>query len=45
MSRQKTIKKEELINELNKGEKSGFMKDFNRDSFLNNLHKKYLENK
>ncbi|WP_166925630.1 type II toxin-antitoxin system ParD family antitoxin [Flavobacterium poyangense] len=34
-------KKTELINELKKGEKSGFVKDFNRESFLNNLNKKY----
>ena len=34
-------KKSELINELKKGEKSGFPKNYNRDSFLNNLHKKY----
>lgn len=45
MSRQETIKKEELVNELKKGEKSGFMKDFNRSLSLNNLHKKYLKNK
>jgi antitoxin ParD1/3/4 len=34
-------KKTELINELKKGEKSGFANDFNRDSFLNNLHQKH----
>lgn len=32
-------KKSELINELKKGEKSGFVKNFNRKKFLNNLHK------
>ncbi len=35
-------KKEELIKELRKGEKSGFIKDFDRTSFLKNLHKEYL---
>ena len=35
-------KKTELINELKIGEKSGFVKDFDRDSFLNDLHKKHL---
>lgn len=34
-------KKSELINELKKGEKSGFVKNFNRDSLLNNIHQKY----
>ena len=34
-------KKTELINELKKGEKSGFVEDFNRTSFLNTLHQKY----
>lgn len=34
-------KKKELIKELIKGEKSGFVKDFDRNSFLNNLHEKY----
>ncbi|MFH6948090.1 hypothetical protein ACHRV6_06360 [Flavobacterium sp. FlaQc-51] len=36
-------KKEKLIEELKKGEKSGMIKDFNRDLFLDNLHKKYLQ--
>jgi len=35
-------KKTELIKELKKGEKSGFIKDFDRISFLKNLHQKYL---
>ena len=43
MSRQETIKKEELVNELKKGEKSGMIKNFNRNLFLDNLHKKYLQ--
>jgi antitoxin ParD1/3/4 len=34
-------KKTELINELKKGEKSGFVKDFNSESFLNSLHHKH----
>lgn len=34
-------KKTQLINELKKGEKSGFVKDFDRSDFLNVLHKKY----
>lgn len=34
-------KKAELINELKKGEKSGFLKDFNRQKFLSNLHGKH----
>jgi antitoxin ParD1/3/4 len=33
-------KKEALISALKKGENSGFMQDFNRESFLNDLHKK-----
>lgn len=36
---QKTL----LINELKKGEKSGFSNDFNRDSFKEKLHKKHAE--
>jgi antitoxin ParD1/3/4 len=34
-------KKAELINELKKGEKSGFVRNFNREAFLNSLHRKY----
>lgn len=34
------IKKEELINALKQGENSGFIQDFNRESFLKRLHKK-----
>lgn len=41
MLEQEETKKAQLIKELKKGEKSGFIKDFNRDSFLNNLHNKY----
>lgn len=32
----------ELIDELKKGEKSGFIEDFNKETFLNNLEQKYL---
>lgn len=35
-------KKAELIRELKNGEKSGFVKDFNRNEFLTNIHKKHL---
>jgi antitoxin ParD1/3/4 len=35
-------KKGELINELKKGEESGFMPDFDRTTFLENLHQKHL---
>jgi len=35
-------KKTELIKELKKGEESGFIKDFDRTSFLENLHQEYL---
>lgn len=35
-------KKSELIKELKKGEKSGFVKDFDRDIFLKNIHEKHL---
>jgi antitoxin ParD1/3/4 len=34
-------KKAELINELKKGEKSGFVKNFNRAAHLKALHKKH----
>ena len=37
-------KKTELIKELKKGEKSGFIKDFDRTTFLKNLHQKHLTN-
>lgn len=44
MFKQKERKKEELIKELKKGEKSEMIRDFDRDSFIKNLHKKYLKN-
>ncbi|HLP55430.1 MAG TPA: hypothetical protein VK151_10395 [Fluviicola sp.] len=37
----KAIKKKELIKELIKGEKSGFVKDFDKYSFLDKLHSNY----
>lgn len=36
-------KKSELIKELKKGEKSGFVKDFSRNDFLENLHQKHID--
>lgn len=38
-------KKTELINELKKGEKSGFVKEFNRETFRKELHQKHLSEK
>lgn len=43
MFEREEAKKTELINELIKGEKSGFVKDFSREAFLNDVHKKYLK--
>jgi len=34
-------KKTELIKELKRGEKSGFVEDFNQESFLDLLHQKH----
>ena len=34
-------KKTELINELKKGEESGFVQDFDREYFLTSLHQKH----
>jgi antitoxin ParD1/3/4 len=34
-------KKAELISELKKGEKSGFVQNFDRDKFLKTTHQKY----
>jgi antitoxin ParD1/3/4 len=34
-------KKESLIKELKKGERSGFMADFDGDAFLKDLHRKH----
>jgi antitoxin ParD1/3/4 len=35
-------KKSELIKELKKGEKSGFVKNFNREKLLETFHQKYV---
>jgi antitoxin ParD1/3/4 len=35
-------KKDELIKELKKGEKSGFITDFDRNKFLKNIHTKHM---
>lgn len=35
-------KKNELIKELKKGEKSGFVKDFDRAVFLESIHEKHV---
>ena len=35
-------KKTELIKELKKGEKSGFVNDFDRNAFLKKIHKKHI---
>lgn len=42
---QEEIKKKELIKELKKGEESGFAEDFERKSFLKNLHQKHVSEK
>lgn len=39
---QEENKKEELIKELKKGEKSGFIKNFDRKSFIKGLHNNYV---
>lgn len=38
-------KKEELIKELRKGEKSGFVQDFDPEAFLDKMHRKYSPTK
>jgi antitoxin ParD1/3/4 len=43
MFEQEEAKKLELIRELEKGEKSGIAKDFNRDSFLKKLRATHLK--
>ncbi|WP_289664001.1 type II toxin-antitoxin system ParD family antitoxin [Flavobacterium panacagri] len=44
MFEEEQTKSEELIKELKKGEKSGFVKDFDRESFIKNLHEKHIKN-
>jgi antitoxin ParD1/3/4 len=41
---QEENQKNELIKELKKGEKSGFITKFDRKKFVKNLHDKYLTN-
>jgi len=41
MFEQEENKKNELIKELKKGEKSGFIEKFNKDKFLSSMHLKY----
>lgn len=38
---QEESRKAALIKELKKGEKSGFVEEFDRNSFLKNLHEKH----
>ncbi len=37
-------RKAELVKELKKGEKSGFVKNFDRKDFLEDLHQKHADN-
>ncbi len=41
---QQTSLKNELVSDLKKGEKSGFVKKFDRKAFVSNLHAKYKNN-
>ena len=43
MFEKEETKKSELIKELVKGEKSGFVEDFSRETFLKDMHKKYVK--
>lgn len=43
MFEKEETKRAELTKELIKGEQSGFVEDFNRESFLGNLHDKYTK--
>lgn len=43
MFEQEESKKAELIRELKEGEASGFVKDFNPEKFMKDLHKKHLD--
>lgn len=45
MSNQKLIKLKKINRELEKGEKSGFLKKFDRSIFLKDLNEKYLKSK
>ncbi len=41
---QEENKRKELVKELKKGEKSGFVQKFDRKKFLTSLHDKHLRN-
>lgn len=41
---QEETKKTELVTELKKGEQSGVVTNFNRKTFLDGLHEKYVAN-
>ncbi len=43
MFEQEETKKKQLVKELIKGEKSGFVDNFNKEIFLNDLHKKHQD--
>lgn len=45
MSNQKSIKIKKLNKELEKGEKCGFLKNFDRKAFLKDLDKRYSKSK
>ncbi len=45
MSKQKLIKIKKLNKELERGEKSGFLKKFNRINFIKDLNEKYSNSK
>jgi len=42
---QEENKKKALIKELEKGEDSGFIEDFDKNEFLNSMHNKYSSGK
>ncbi len=45
MFEQEETKKVELIQELKRGEKSGFEKNFSRETFLHRMHQKHVSEK
>ncbi len=45
MFEQEETKKVELIQELKRGEKSGFEKNFSRETFLHRVHQKHVSEK
>ena len=42
MFEEEEAKKVALVNELKKGEQSGFVKNFDRDKFLETIHQKHV---